>query len=1219
MLLLPTKVEYRSGDNLNSALKPQGDFQLNTVLIHYWQESLQISLDADELINSYTDSNGLLSIDEVFNEVASLESKIKGLKINRNQKYLANFSFQKMAMVNDLTENIDKFVNHKIIAAVCGDRSCRDLLAKRSSECSYSELDKKSPDKDFLILDADSSQQAVIENVLKGQNGLIQGPPGTGKSQTIANMIASLIANKKKVLFVAEKRAALDAVKKRLSDVNLGKILFDVHGADVSRKEVIKKIRNTLEQIAEAPPVDYQKIHRRYTEKRNSLNTHVESLHKKRDLCSMSIFELRSVITGMSKNFKAIKTKWRHRTLERISDKIEQVYKDIEVLKTYSSITLRTNTSPWIGSKIRDSSTIAKVNDLVALTLQDWAKFSSGVEKLKSRYKIKTESLSELKEVWKTFGVTALMIKKYHGEIFKYNHLRLARSLAPAKGNVFSRSLHWIFDEEYREAYSQVRSSLRQETIKTDTFRDVLKKKFGPPSKKVFQDILLLLKLKKSWISFGVEEWPLEVKYFRDFNEKIESIYNLVENISSLLQRDDLLSVPVSQLSTMLEQLEEDQATPYQLIDWLKSKENLQFLGVDNVLSELDKLEFSIDTWEEGFRYAWLKSCHDHFATSEPYLQSFVGKKHSEDVVKFQTSDQQRLQIAPYRIQKIHAHWAVEMMDLYPEQTDIIRKETKKKTRHMPLRKLISKTSSVLTVVCPCWMASPLSISQLLEAEKYFDVVIFDEASQILPQDAVSSIVRGKQLVVAGDSKQLPPTTFFAAGMSDVEDEDSNVQGFESLLDILSTFLNRWDLRWHYRSQDERLIAFSNHYVYNDRLVTFPGTGGVAPLSHELVDHKENVDRQEQSSATEVNRVVELIIQHSENYSNQSLGVVALSIKHAERIQSALDTYIRNNPVNNAFFAEEGSEHFFIKNLERVQGDERDHIMISVGYGKNRAGVLRHNFGPINKQGGERRLNVLVTRARQRITVVSSFTHQDIDLQKTKAEGAKLLKYYLEYAINGGHILGDDYQHREDTMNAFELDVHEALTDRGMKLLPQFGVGNYKLDFAVQHPKKPGLKVLAIECDGVTYHSAYTARERDRLRQQQLEAIGWNFCRIWSTDWFLRKEEEINRVVKAYENALTISDKKQVKKKVVSATVAPIVPTKRPTRSASKPRFEKGTKIGSHSRLTLQKLLKWIESDGKNRTKDELFSEMMKELGYKKRGSNIVKILNEVIEKRKRR
>jgi len=348
-----------------------------------------------------------------------------------------------------------------------------------------------------------------------------------------------------------------------------------------------------------------------------------------------------------------------------------------------------------------------------------------------------------------------------------------------------------------------------------------------------------------------------------------------------------------------------------------------------------------------------------------------------------------------------------------------------------------------------------------------------------------------------------------------------------------------------------------------------------------------------------------------------------MGIEHARRVEAAVDRALISRPDLEGFFAEDKSERFFVKNLERVQGDERDAIILTIGYGKDRSGRLLYRFGPLNAKGGERRLNVAVTRARQRMTVVSSFDHRDMDPERTRARGADLLRQYLEYAASRGKRFGDEGR-LAFPENSFEADVQNALQSKGIELIPQYGVSKYRLDFVAKHPKRPGRLVLAVECDGASYHSAYTARDRDRLRQQHLEALGWRFHRIWSTEWFMRRDQEIDRAVAAYEAAVVLADRSDTSGGGSSAnsggpaengssrppdvSAASIVNLRRP-----RPPVPTRSTIDEYRPSELLSLVEWIESDGRLRTNQELADEMVKALGFKRRGARIDEAIRKAI------
>ena len=412
---------------------------------------------------------------------------------------------------------------------------------------------------------------------------------------------------------------------------------------------------------------------------------------------------------------------------------------------------------------------------------------------------------------------------------------------------------------------------------------------------------------------------------------------------------------------------------------------------------------------------------------------------------------------------------------------------------HLPLRRLLDQVADVLFAVKPCWAMSPLMVSQVLPAARLFDVVIFDEASQIVPADAIPSVIRAHQVVLAGDDHQLPPTSFFRQ-FSDADPEDDDEEtvtfgaGFESVLDALRPLLPTAPLNWHYRSRDERLVAFSNERIYGGALTTFPGVLRDDCLQHVVVKQDGRAG-QEASVAAEVDKVVELVLEHASSHPQESLGVIALGVRHAERIDLALRSALESvEPDVEVFFADDAAEPFFVKNLERVQGDERDAIILSIGYGKHPDGRMRYQWGPLLRDGGERRLNVAATRAKHRLTVVSSFSSHDVDPGRLTKAGARLLAEYLEYAGAGGTPMAAT---GAGTADPFEASVCSRLAGYGIIVVPQYGVGGYRVDFAAAHPDDPSRMILAVEADGASYRDSGSVRDRDRLRKEHLERLGW--------------------------------------------------------------------------------------------------------------------------------
>ena len=460
----------------------------------------------------------------------------------------------------------------------------------------------------------------------------------------------------------------------------------------------------------------------------------------------------------------------------------------------------------------------------------------------------------------------------------------------------------------------------------------------------------------------------------------------------------------------------------------------------------------------------------------------------------------------------------------------IIRGEIGRKRRHMPIRRLMERAGGMVQRIKPVFLMSPISVAQFLPPRSLrFDLLVVDEASQVKPEDAIGAIARCGQIVIVGDQKQLPPTSFFdrlGAGETAEEDDEEIAASteMESVLTLCEARgLNPRLLEWHYRSRDPSLIRVSNEEFYRNELILLPSPleqDGSYGLSFERVpgvyaSRGSGSGERPGTNRIEAEHVVRAVCAHAKDAPNVSLGVVTFSKAQADMVTELLEYERRSNEVLNDFLREGHAEDAFVKNIENVQGDERDVILVSVGYGPTQPGgrLRSMRFGPINADGGERRLNVLFTRARARCRVFASFEPGEMDLDRARGTGPRILKRFLEYAATGQsveHVAGD-----RGADSPFEEDVAKVIRSLGYLADHQVGSAGFRIDIGVRHPDAPGRYILAVECDGATYHSALSARERDRHRQEVLEGMLWTFHRIWSTDWFHRRAEEIQRLQEA--------------------------------------------------------------------------------------------------------
>lgn len=542
---------------------------------------------------------------------------------------------------------------------------------------------------------------------------------------------------------------------------------------------------------------------------------------------------------------------------------------------------------------------------------------------------------------------------------------------------------------------------------------------------------------------------------------------------------------------------------------------------VEKLASGLLALDSAISAVERTYFEALLKN----MAKEDPDLVRFDGELHSRHVRGFAELDLQRIKAASFEVVRAH-HRKIPSKNGGIGPVGILRSEMVKKRGHLPIRQLMLKAGVAIQALKPVMMMSPLSVAQfLIPGKQKFDLLVMDEASQIQPVDAIGAIARCKQVVVVGDERQLPPTRFFAKMTesidNDDEDEVSQVSDIESILGLfVARGLPQRMLRWHYRSRHQSLIAVSNSQFYENKLFIVPSPytqeAGMGLQFYHVPDGVFESGGKG-TNTVEAKAVAKAIMEHARKYPEQSLGVATFSVSQRKAIQDELELLRRLNPEMEEFFNAHPSEPFFVKNLENVQGDERDVIMISVGYARNAQGYMAMRFGPLGAEGGERRLNVLISRAKRRCEVYASITDEDIDLERAKGKGVFAFKLFLQYARTGRISLAQRTEREMDSI--FEEQVADALQKAGYQVHPQVGIAGFFIDLAIADPDMPGRYIIGIECDGRAYHSSRSARERDRLRQAVLEDHGWIIHRIWSTDWFHRPEEQLGRTLQAIEAA----------------------------------------------------------------------------------------------------
>lgn len=576
-------------------------------------------------------------------------------------------------------------------------------------------------------------------------------------------------------------------------------------------------------------------------------------------------------------------------------------------------------------------------------------------------------------------------------------------------------------------------------------------------------------------------------------------------------------------------------------LDYAETREECDRHGLSDFTARIAELDNTIKdvqaAFERGFYIQWLNQQLDR----APAVQSFRRRIHEQRSERFANLDSKQYEIARKRIREriISTYPNMNRVARAGSELGILRHEMEKKRRIMPLRKLFQSIPTLLLTLKPCLMMSPLSVAYFLDANAYqFDIVIFDEASQIFPQDAIGAIFRAKQVVIAGDTKQLPPTNFFAASTSNSsegydDDEGYDDEVYDSILEETANILPNRTLLWHYRSKHEHLIAFSNQEIYKHELVSFPSSNESEPdtgVEFVYVEDGYYEPSPRNYNVLEARRIVELVREHIEKHPGRSLGIIAFSEKQQQAIALEIQRFREQHSEYEAFFAEGKEDEFFVKNLENVQGDERDTIFFSVGYAKTKeqkasGKPMSMRFGPLGVSGGERRLNVAITRAKINVKLVSSILPSDIDLSRTESEGIRMLRSYIEFAMNGEATLAD--AHKNSRPDEFADYIAQYIRDQGFEVQQYVGCSGYKIDIAVKHPSDLVKQFVAgIECDGYSYVSARTARDRDRLRSSVLKNMGWNLYRVWSAEWYKNPEIEGQKLLAFLQKAITACDER---------------------------------------------------------------------------------------------
>ena len=886
VVLIPITVTPSDAARRDFKLEMSGDPHLNPVLSHVLREEHGVDPLSENGDPAERASGSLAALEALFVELQRQWSRVRDLSISP-RIVLGNFKYTNMPMVADLEENLDFFGNKDLVAAIAGVEEARLALAGRIRDPSLDQPDIDPPESEFLVLDADASQHRAINRATGGESVVIWGPPGTGKSQTIANLIVSLNAMRKRVLFVAEKRAAIEVVVARMQRAGLGNLVMDAHGGIGSKREFARNLAETMRDIRAVPLQDNKELHQRLQETRGQLIAHAEAMHESRKPWNISLFEVQERLIGASEPVSAIPAMSpdRARRLDRAS--MEQLAREAQEWADLRGHLIASQYPEWAECRVdtpeeaRDALTLVRslsstalpesrravlnVFDEVGLrhpqTLRDWY----GV-------------LTWLKELRQFLG-------QYDSGILSLDHQALKAALGPAR--------HWwkpwavLTSGKYRSARATVQATRLDGTRMN-----------GLHALAALDEAAMLM---DQWSRLALSGGDPVVPTNLDAAlEQLETLIGLLRKAEGTFAQQDLLQMNWDPIAQWLDRVADQEEVAATLPRVRKLKSNLANAGFDDVIGRLSG-NLPIEFAAESVFQAWLKAVRDDIVFGDSRVSNFTEAVQDRRQNEFIDLDRRHLNLTPERVRRSVAESAIATMNAYEAEASLVTREAAKSTRHIPVRRLFQQAPHVLTALRPCWVMSPLLVAELIPANAdLFDVVIFDEASQIPPAEAIGVLGRAPQVVVAGDDRQLPPTSFFATQNVD-DEEDVNDQdmalttNIESILDVVkATPIREELLRWHYRSRDARLIAFSNSNIYEEALTAFPGINRDSPIIHHLVPASPLVGRRHTSHPDEVGKVVDLILEHAKEHPHESLGVIAFGSDHADNIDNALRSRLRD-------------------------------------------------------------------------------------------------------------------------------------------------------------------------------------------------------------------------------------------------------------------------------------------------------------------------------------
>ncbi len=1184
LVLQPVAIRRNRGRDNYTVAALDEEFSVNATLLEFLKQEFDVD------IRGLGGDISALKISEILAMVKMEIVDRKGWDVY-DDVYLAAFSFSRYLMWNDVRKNIEEFKKNPLISSLLNNRNeLGDGAADIEGE------DDAPPKRTLTPLVADSSQYEAIALSQTGKTFVLHGPPGTGKSQTITNMIANALDDGKRVLFVAEKQAALDVVKKRLDSIGIGDFCLDLYANKTDKSEVVKKLETTLAlaQDPQNPPADdglegdYDQCADSIAEMRSLINDPLSALHKKRRL-GVSVYEalliylknknapeilniestfydslteekLKKYETMLLNASAAAKecggvynspfenvnlTEYSQEVRDAVYCACEVMLVEIKHLKNYLGLFLelyRQRISTFTRRKIellRELVAIlssGRLNKFFSVDEAEFYVFFNANKRLDSCLEYYYKHFKSLVDIRREYPRMGAALENWSGSY------HTSRELTDVMKKLSRAAYNKIAEEDakkFLETIYDIHAAMDRITENTALSKSFLTLFGGIDFKKRAEflrelyhmhDICAELFMDYNADSFnsmchravcGYSAPALEgLILAADGFERAESRFCLaIHARKEDLASDDLLDYYTAKAGALIDNID-------MLASWCaysKTAEELNGCGLKFIVDALESGRISSENITAAFHKNIYRNFLDINIPADPVLSRFSAAVFEETVEQFRmTTDKfnelSREHIRRNLISRLPAPNTDGPLSL---ELVTLTRTLKGKMRGMGIRNLLKDTPELMKVLAPCMLMSPLTVAQYLQPTADFDLVIFDEASQMPTSEAVGALARAKSAIVVGDPKQLPPTAFFSAAYVDEENLES--EDMESILDdCLALGIPERSLIWHYRSKHESLIAFSNHMYYGGKLCTFPSPDALnskvkLALVEDGVYDRGVTKRNEAEAAALIAEVVRRL--KDPVLSRSSMGIVTFSSVQKDYIERKLTRAIVDNRLEEAAYERE--EPLFVKNLENVQGDERDVILFSVCYGPDRQGRVSLNFGPLNQAGGWRRLNVAVSRAREEMVVFSSMTSALIDLSKTNSKGVAGLKAFLEFAQKGRTSLAVDSTQTVRTESIGKY-VAQELSSYGYDCRQDVGASSFKIDAAVVDPKNKSRFLLAIVMDASTQ---FSIKDRNVLQIRTLKRNNWNVMRLYSVNYYNNPKREIKKIKETLDR-LTGADKR---------------------------------------------------------------------------------------------